>query len=117
IVNHCANGYYNTAINRMYYACYYAASALLIAYEIETKSHDGVRQMLGKYFVLTGKMPMELGKFYSIMFNKRSSGDYEDFINHTQSTVDQLYPKAEEFISFINSYLTENSLYYMNSGE
>lgn len=23
-------GYYNTAINRLYYACYYAASALLL---------------------------------------------------------------------------------------
>lgn len=32
----------------MYYACFYAATALLIAHQIEAKSHIGVRQMLGK---------------------------------------------------------------------
>ena len=68
VETHKANGYYNTAVNRMYYACYYAASALLIAYGIETKSHDGVRQQLGKQMVLTGKLSAELGKFYSQLF-------------------------------------------------
>lgn len=27
-------GYYNTAVNRLYYACYYAAVALLIKHEL-----------------------------------------------------------------------------------
>ena len=31
IRTHIENGFYNTAVNRMYYACYYAASALLVA--------------------------------------------------------------------------------------
>lgn len=30
IESHIDDGYYNTAINRMYYACFYAVSALLI---------------------------------------------------------------------------------------
>lgn len=71
IVDHCQNGYWNTAINRLYYACFYAASALLLANGIEAKSHDGVRQMIGKHFILTGKIPLELGRFYTIIFNKR----------------------------------------------
>ncbi|MDE5743634.1 MAG: HEPN domain-containing protein, partial [Bacteroidales bacterium] len=29
VAAHIQNGYYNTAVNRMYYACFYAASALL----------------------------------------------------------------------------------------
>ncbi|MBR7034543.1 MAG: HEPN domain-containing protein, partial [Bacteroidales bacterium] len=48
----------------MYYACFYAASALLIANEIQVKSHEGVRQQLGLHFVLTGKIPQEQGDFY-----------------------------------------------------
>ena len=40
IDNLLAFKYYNNAANRMYYACYYAVSALLIANGIITKSHD-----------------------------------------------------------------------------
>lgn len=101
VETHKANGYYNTAVNRMYYACYYAASALLIAYSIETKSHDGVRQQLGKQMVLTGKLPAELGKFYSQLFSKRSAADYEDFICQDLETVEELLPTAQLFVKTI----------------
>lgn len=101
VETHKANGYYNTAVNRMYYACYYAASALLIAYSIETKSHDGVRQQLGKQMVLTGKLPAELGKFYSQLFSKRTAADYEDFICQNLETVEELLPTAQLFVKTI----------------
>ena len=101
VETHKANGYYNTAVNRMYYACYYAASALLIAYGIETKSHDGVRQQLGKQMVLTGKLPAELGKFYSQLFSKRTAADYEDFICQDLETVEELLPTAQLFVKTI----------------
>lgn len=107
IADHCEKGYYNTAVNRLYYACFYAASALLLANHIETKTHDGVRQMLGKHFVRTGMIPLELGKFYTVMFNKQSAGDYEDFVQHTQRTVNDLYPNAEAFISTISKLLRD----------
>ncbi|MGM9739427.1 MAG: HEPN domain-containing protein [Candidatus Cryptobacteroides sp.] len=41
VLDHCERRYFNTAVNRLYYACYYAATALLVANHIETKSHDG----------------------------------------------------------------------------
>jgi uncharacterized protein (UPF0332 family) len=88
VLDHCERGFYNTAVNRMYYACFYAASALLVANQIEAKSHEGVRQMLGKHFVLTQKLPVHLGKFYTLIFSKRSSGDYEDFPLPGAPTVD-----------------------------
>ena len=43
-------GYYNTAVNRLYYACYYAAVALLIKHELNPGTHAGVKQMLGLHF-------------------------------------------------------------------
>jgi uncharacterized protein (UPF0332 family) len=36
------NKFWNTAINRMYYACFYAVSALLVNEDIHTSSHTGV---------------------------------------------------------------------------
>jgi uncharacterized protein (UPF0332 family) len=43
------NELWNTAVNRLYYACYYAVIALLINKEIETLTHTGARQLFGLY--------------------------------------------------------------------
>ncbi len=101
VKEHISNGFYNTAVNRMYYACFYAVSALLIAHQIEVKSHDGTRQKFGQHFVLTGIVPKEFGKFYRMIFEKRSAGDYEDFITHNLETAEMLYPETEKFVSRI----------------
>ena len=62
IDNLLAFKYYNNAANRMYYACYYAVSALLVANGIITKSHDGVKQMFGLHFIRTGVFPSSFGR-------------------------------------------------------
>ena len=36
-------GYYNAAFNRLYYACFYSALALLVKNGISTSSHAGVK--------------------------------------------------------------------------
>ena len=107
VESHRENGFYNTAVNRMYYACYYAATAMLISMGIEVKSHDGVRLNLGKYVVMEGWLSPDLGRFYSRLFSKRSTGDYDDFINHTLITVDELLPQAQQLISTLLSQLDE----------
>jgi uncharacterized protein (UPF0332 family) len=48
------NKLWNTAINRLYYTCYYAVLALLINNKIETLTHTGTRQMFGFHFIKTG---------------------------------------------------------------
>ena len=52
--------FYNAAINRMYYACYYATVALLLKNNIQTQTHNGVKTMLGLHFVSTGKLPLRI---------------------------------------------------------
>jgi uncharacterized protein (UPF0332 family) len=39
------NGFWNASVNRIYYACYYAVSGLLLKKNIETNSHKGIRQI------------------------------------------------------------------------
>ena len=107
VESHRQNGFYNTAVNRMYYACYYAATAKLISMGIEVKSHDGVRLNLGKHVVMTGILSPELGRFYSRLFSKRSTGDYDDFVNHTLETVDELLPNTRLFINTLITQLNE----------
>lgn len=111
---HIQNHFYNTAANRMYYACYYAASALLIANGITTKSHDGVKQMFGLHFIKTGVLPMPLSSIYSTLFKRRLSGDYDDMFDNTLESVTELYPKAQEFIASVkekvDQWLAENAV-------
>jgi uncharacterized protein (UPF0332 family) len=92
------NKLWNTAVNRLYYACYYAVNALLINKKIQAQTHAGVRQMFGLHFVKTGRIDKEFGKFYSIIFDKRLTGDYDDFVDHKEEDVLFLKSKAEKFI-------------------
>lgn len=98
-------GFYVAAINRMYYACYYAVIALLLKYEISAQTHGGVRSMLGLHFVSKGIVSKEDGKTFNDLFEKRHSGDYDDFVICDQEMVDNLLPKAKHFIDAISQLL------------
>lgn len=65
------NGYVETAANRLYYAAYYAVSALLISYKYEASTHNGVIQMFGKVFLRNNRLTLgfslkSVGSFYVV---------------------------------------------------
>lgn len=99
--------FYNAAVNRLYYACYYAAVSLLLKYDHQPQTHNGVKTMLGLHFISTGKLPIKIGKIFSTLFEKRHSGDYDDFVYCDKEMLDNLYPQAELFIHTINQLLKE----------
>ncbi len=101
-------GHYNAAINRLYYACFYAALALLVANGVETATHAGVKTMLGLHFVSKGLLPNEHGKTFSRLFEIRHSGDYDDFVYCDQEMADEYTPKAVAFINAIKELLKDN---------
>ena len=84
-------GYYDTAINRIYYASFYSVQSLLLSIDIEPKSHKGVLSMFALHFVKTGLFPEELAKFYPRIFNERMLGDYEDVNDIDKDWVESLY--------------------------
>jgi len=96
------NKLWNTAINRLYYACFYAVGALLVKHGIETSSHSGSRQKFGQLFIHTGLISKELGKHYSELFEKRQKGDYNDFFDFDEETVMRLYPTSMDLVKEIN---------------
>ena len=93
-----SQGYYNAAVNRLYYACYYATEALLLKNKIEAKSHAGVKAMLGLHFVSKGLIPVNIGKILSTLYEKRQSGDYDDFIYCDKEMIDDLTVQAQTYI-------------------
>jgi uncharacterized protein (UPF0332 family) len=98
---HIDNKLWTTAVNRLYYACYYSVSALLIKHDIKAQSHAGTRQMLGLHFIKTHIIPKELGKFYSDIFDMRHTGDYEDFVDYSEEDVMLVLDPAKDLITKI----------------
>jgi uncharacterized protein (UPF0332 family) len=101
------NKLWNTAVNRMYYASFYAVGALLIKNGFETSSHSGSRQKFGQLFIHTGLMSKELGKHYSELFEKRQKGDYNDFFDFDEQAVLKLYPPTVDFIKAIEAQIVK----------
>lgn len=104
---HIENKFWNTAVNRLYYACFYAVGALLMKHNIDVSSHAGVRQKFGQLFVKTKKFDRNLAKHYTELFEKRHKGDYNDFFDFDKETVMKLYPTSIEFIKQIENLLQE----------
>lgn len=98
-------GLYSTAVNRLYYAVYYAAVALLVNDGINATTHSGVRSMLGLHYIRTGRISREIGNNFMILFERRHSCDYDDFINSTKEDVEQLIPLANSFIEAVDHIL------------
>ena len=48
------NHFWNNTVNRLYYSCYYAVSALLASVKIYPKTHAGTNQMFSLHFVKQG---------------------------------------------------------------
>ena len=100
-------GFCSTAINRMYYACYYAAQALLTKHHISASTHAGVKTMLGMHFVSKGLITKESGRAFANLFDSRQSSDYDDFVYSSQEEIDELYPKAQRFIDEVDKLLEQ----------
>ena len=66
------NDFWNAAINRMYYACFYAVGALMVKHNVQVSTHAGIRQQFGKLFVKEGKFDKALAKHYTELFEKRN---------------------------------------------
>ena len=77
-VGSIVNGYVETAANRLYYAAYYAVSALLVSYKYEASTHNGVIQMFGKAFIKSKVLERRYGTIFNQLFSLRMTGDYED---------------------------------------
>jgi uncharacterized protein (UPF0332 family) len=99
-------GYWNAVINRLYYACYYITSALLIYNGHFAQTHSGVIRLFGLNFVLTGIVSKEQSKFYSKLFELRQTGDYDDLYNLTEDEVKPLIEPAKLYVKEIERLVT-----------
>ena len=98
-------GYWNTVINRLYYACYYMTSALLIYNGHTAQTHAGVIRLFGLKVVINDLVSKEQSKFYSRLFELRQTGDYDDLYNLTEEEVRPLIDSARKYINELEQLL------------
>ena len=98
-------GYWRTAANRLYYACYYAVSALLIKNGIKAHTHSGVINQFGLNFVTTDIFSQQEGRFFKKLFELRQDGDYDDWITITENDVMPLMEPSKNLICKIEQLI------------
>lgn len=72
-----ADGFYASAINRAYYAIFYAANALLATKGLSRSKHSGVIAAFRQHFVKPGLIEDEYSDTYGRVMANRHVGDYE----------------------------------------
>ena len=104
------NGSWNAAINRLYYACYYAVSALMLQNQTLAKSHAGLKTQFNLEFIKSGVIDKKYGKMYSDLMDWRQKGDYGDMFDFDREAVLPLFVPVEQFIEIIRSLLEKQKL-------
>jgi len=92
---------WRTCANRLYYACFYAANALLEDHEYTPKTHAGVRTLFNKHFVRPGVIPQEPAALYNELFDYRHKSDYDVFFEPEPTQLLNWIPETEAFIGAI----------------
>ena len=98
-------GYWHVTANRLYYACFYAVSALLVKNGHTARTHNGVFSLFGQHFVLTEIISKEQNRLYRNLFNLRQGGDYGDYIVIEEEDIIPLIQPAENFIAEIEKLI------------
>lgn len=99
---------WNAAINRLYYAAYYAVLSLLIKFDLKPTTHKGVKSVLSSHFIVTEKLPISVGKIYGQLFSLRHGGDYDDFVVYKKDEVLPYFNEVNWLIMQIENYLDKD---------
>lgn len=93
------------AVNRCYYACFYAFTAVLVRDGHPPKKHAAVRSSLDRDNVRPGIMPRHLGELYNRLFLDRQEGDYQPLLSFDKAEVERLLVGARKFVAWCSKHL------------
>ena len=64
--------------------------------------------MFGLHFVRTELIEKDTGRFFTEIFDKRQTGDYDDFIEFSREEVKNYFKRATNFIEKIEDLVNKN---------
>lgn len=96
---------FSFAINRAYYALFYAVSALLLEEGRRFEKHSGVRAAFNQHLIKTGRLGRKHGDLYNRLFRDRQEGDYVEFTKFDDRYVRETIEGCEELLGQIRSLI------------
>lgn len=100
------NNFFSTAQNRIYYAVFYAVTAIGYNEDFITSKHSQLLGWFNKNFVKDNKIfPVEMFRFYQRSFENRRKSDYEFIWKPNKNDLIADLEDAKKFIENIKNYL------------
>ena len=100
-------GFSGVAVARAYYACFYAASALLLTLDMTRSKHSGVLSAFREQFVRTGLIEPEYSDIFGEAFDARHIADYDMTGVLEPAEAKQTLVNANRFVARVEIYLQE----------
>ena len=98
-------GAFRGAVNRAYYAMFYALLGLLATRQLGTSKHSGAIALFDREFVRTGIFSPELSRALHLAFQRRQVHDYGEVVHADLNAANESIEDAERFVAAIGSYL------------
>lgn len=99
--------FYSAAINRAYYAIFYAANALLATKKLSRSKHSGVLAAFRQYFVKTGLISPKLSETYGQVMEDRQESDYELLTAISKEDAEIDLQQTQDFVDIVEAWLKE----------
>lgn len=99
--------FFGPAVNRTYYAFFYAATALLLTLDITRSKHSGVMSAFREHFVKPGIFSVEDSRAYGEAFQLRNVTDYQMVGKADETQSRAILENARHFIEHCQVYLTK----------
>ena len=100
------NGFYFSAMNRIYFPMFYSIHALVILNEMSFSKHGQVKGYFNKEFINGGIFPKDVGMLFNTVFEYRHKFDYMDLVMPEKELISFYILEAKKFIKTISDYIT-----------
>ena len=95
----------HSSVNRLYYACFYAVSGLLLTEGLSSAKHSGTMALFERHWIKTEKVPRELGRLYWRLFNRRQKSDYDDLVTFLLADIETWMGEVKTFVAVISDVI------------
>ena len=93
------------AVNRIYYGVFYILTALALKHKFSTSKYMQLLGWFNKTFVKEGIIDKKYGRFIHEAYDKRSKGDYDDFVTFSRDEVKGMLKNMKDFIARIEKLI------------
>lgn len=102
--------FYKDAINRAYYAAFYAVKAVLAISDVDFKRHKDVVAYFNQHYVSTEIFEKDCGRRLARLQRKREASDYDDFYIASADEADEQIISATYIIESVKVFLTKKEI-------